>query len=423
MRDQAAVPDRLPLLDAFMAERAPTDEPLRDVTAVLVQHQTGSIVPMLKALAVMGLDLNRAFFVDIPYSTHSAVVEVVRRLGVPDRNLAGGHYRLDDSLSGYQLGRVAELLRRLRQRVPPEQRVLVLDDGAYVLEAMSLVGPPSRRLAVVEQTVFGMRKLREDERVGACRESVPVINVAESRPKKVLEADFLGTAIAGALARPASPVLERLRAGRTLLLGYGAIGSAVARSLCEHVAVPRSSVSVGDPSADARRRASRDGFALWSRGSHERNFDVVIGCSGRASFLPEDVRFVEDGAYLASASSGTVELSRDAIFTLANGTAQPAIFVHGNEPLGQRGLHSDVRVHVFDRDVVILNGGFPVDFDGTINGAAGDAIQLTRTLMVGGALQALTARPGSVHELEDSFVEWVERRFRELAPRAKLARE
>lgn len=49
-----------------MAELAPTDEPLRDVTAVLVQHQTGSIVPMLKALAVMGLDLNRAFSVDIP---------------------------------------------------------------------------------------------------------------------------------------------------------------------------------------------------------------------------------------------------------------------------------------------------------------------------------------------------------------------
>jgi hypothetical protein len=128
--DQAAVPDRLPLLDAFMTELAPTDEPLRDVTAVLVQHQTGSIVPMLKALAVMGLDLNRAFLVDIPYSRHRAVVEAVCRLGVPDGNLAGGHYRLDDSPQRYQLGRVAELLRRLRQRVPPEQRVLVLDDGA-----------------------------------------------------------------------------------------------------------------------------------------------------------------------------------------------------------------------------------------------------------------------------------------------------
>jgi S-adenosylhomocysteine hydrolase len=113
-----------------------------------------------------------------------------------------------------------------------------------VLEALSLVGSPSRRLGVVEQTVFGMRKFREDERVTACRESVPVINVAESRPKKELEADFLGTAIAGALARPSSPVLERLRGGRTLLLGYGAIGFAVARSLCAHVAVPRSSVSV-----------------------------------------------------------------------------------------------------------------------------------------------------------------------------------
>jgi hypothetical protein len=83
----------------------------------------------------------------------------------------------------------------------------------------------------------------------------------------------------------------------------------------------------------------------------------VIGCSGRASFLHEDVRFVEDGAYLASASSGPVELSRDAIFALANGTAQPAVFVYGNKPLGQRGVHSDVRVHLFDRDVVISTAG------------------------------------------------------------------
>jgi hypothetical protein len=60
-------------------------------------------------------------------------------------------------------------------------------------------------------------------------------------------------------------------------------------------------------------------------------------------------------------------------------------FIHGNKPLGQRGLHSDVRVHLFDRDVVILNGG-------------------------------------SVHELEDSIVEWIERLFRDRGPQAKLGR-
>jgi len=408
----AGVPDRLPLLDAFLAERAPAGAPLRDTTAVLVQHHTGSIVPMLRTLAALGLDLNRTFLVDIPYSTHSAVVEAVRRLGVPDGNIAGGRYRLDDALRRHQLRRVTDLLGRLR----PGRRVLVLDDGAYVLEALSLSGRLSGRLAVVEQTVFGMRKVREEARIVACRASVPLVNVAESRPKKVLESGFLGTAIAGALARPGSAVLERLRAGRTLLLGYGAIGAAVARSLCEHVGVPRAGVSIGDPSPEARRRATRDGFALWSREPSERRFDVVIGCSGRESFKPEDVRFVEDGAHLASASSGTVELSRDAIFALAEASEQPDVFIHGSEPLGERALHGDIRVHLFDRDVVILNGGFPVDFDGSVNGAAGDAIQLTRTLMVGAALQALSASAGSVLDLEEGFVEWVEARFPKLVP-------
>jgi hypothetical protein len=47
------IPNRLPMLDALVAERA-DDAPLCGVTAVIIQHQLGSIVPMVQALFALG---------------------------------------------------------------------------------------------------------------------------------------------------------------------------------------------------------------------------------------------------------------------------------------------------------------------------------------------------------------------------------
>ncbi len=405
------IPERLPLLDLLLAERPVGDRPLEDVTAILVQHHRGSLVPKLRTLFRLGLDPRHTFLVDIPYSTNPAVIAAVRALGVPADNLAKHEYRLDQPFAPCQLRRVSQLLDVVRQGAT-DGRVLVLDDGAYVLDAMSRTAGLPGRLSVVEQTVFGMRKVRERPEISAYGASVPVLNVAESRPKKILEAAFLGPAIARALASAESLVLERLHNGRTLLLGYGAIGRAVALALCTEVGVAPDSLFVGDPSRAARAQATRDGLPIWRR-RQEQLFDVVIGCSGRGSFRPEDVRFVVNGAFLASGSSGTIEFSREAILDLCAEPADERCFIHGDQPLADRMLHDAIEIRLFDRDVVLLNGGYPIDFDGSVNGTVGGFIQLTETLMVGGALQALSARPG-VLTLDNDFVEWIERRFREI---------
>jgi S-adenosylhomocysteine hydrolase len=402
MTRSAGIPLRLPLLDALVAERVGDRQPLRGTAAILVQHQTATIVAMVQTLLRLGLDPERCHIIDIPYSAHPAVRAALNRLGVPTANFAPSDFRMGVPLASYQLRRATEAYSRVRRTLPGGDRLLLIDDGGYLMQAASSDRAPQGRIAVVEQTVFGIRKVREHEAVAALAELVPIVNVAESHPKKTLEATFLGEAICQALARCSAQPVERMRQGATLLLGYGAIGSAVARALCADHAIPAAGIWVHDPDEDALGRAHADGFQTWSRDAGvEHQFDVVIGCSGRAAFRPEDGRFVVDGAILASGSSGAIEFGTEELLSSV-------------EDLAARDVHEALTVDLLGREVVVLNGGFPVDFDGTLEPVPARLIQLTRALMVGGALQAMSSACPGVKPLNRDFSRWVERRFLEM---------
>ena len=90
------------------------------------------------------------------------------------------------------------------------------------------------------------------------------------------------------------------------------------------------------------RKAATAGFAPWIRGDRSFRFRLVIGCSGRASFRIGDYVLLEDGAYLASATSGTVELSREDFIELAEANPHDDIWIV-RDGLDETALHSDLR--------------------------------------------------------------------------------
>jgi hypothetical protein len=59
------------------------------------------------------------------------------------------------------------------------------------------------------------------------------------------------------------------------------------------------------------------------------------------------------------------------------------------DTLGTRSIHDPIDIQLVDRTVRLLNGGFPVNFDGRVNSVAPSSIQVTRPLMLGAAMQAL----------------------------------
>jgi len=415
-----SIPDRMPVLERWL-ERAAQERPLAGVTALLMQHQLGNQVPQTRALIELGVAPRDLYWIDIPYTSNAAVREALRGLGIPAENLFVSDFRLLDDYAPHQRLRVQGFLRDLFQH--PPTCLLVLDDGSYLLEALSCLRRRLPRVAIVEQTTRGLIKIEDSAALESCAGEFPIVNVARSRPKMTLEPPFIGIAVCDALRRKLGAALKAGPADRCLVLGYGAIGEQVAAFLNSTLGFARDHVHVCDPDAARARTAAAAGYATWARGDHGFRFKVVIGCSGRASFKLGDHVLLEDGAFLASATSGTVELSREQFIELADASPFDDIWID-RDGLDETNLHSDVRFHFIDRDVTFVNGGFPANFDGRVNCVPAHYIQPTPTMMCAAAVQAVCATSRGLIDLDPGFCRWLAMEFRrELADEAHLVAE
>jgi hypothetical protein len=373
------------------------------------------MVPAVRTLFELGLDPARTHFIDIPYTANATVREALEALGIPARNFAPSTYTLEVPYAPYQRRRVQDVIGRLRSELAADDPLLVLDDGAYFLEAIACYADPLGDMRLVEQTTRGLIKLELDAALEDYVRSVPLVDVARSRPKGRLEGPWIGESVCRALR---AGLAERpLGAGDcSLILGYGTIGRAVAVTLERDLGVPASRIYIRDPERGADARARDDGHPLWEpRGPERLRFKLVVGCSGRSSFAVGDRVFLEDGAMLASASSGSAELSREQFVELADTHEDDDIHVLDRATLGTRSIHDPIDIQLVDRTVRLLNGGFPVNFDGRVNCVPPGNIQVTRALMLGAAMQAVTTSERGVIALDPGLCRWVERTYAQLA--------
>jgi hypothetical protein len=329
------IPRTFPILDRWLERHAQT-RPLRGVTALFIQHQLGNHVPQAKALIELGLDPTRLFWIDIPYTATPTVRLALRSLGIPDGNLLSKPFHLLDKYGPFQRIRVQAFLRSLFQ--DPPELLLVLDDGSYMLEALTCFREPPMRIVIVEQTTRGLIKIEESAALAACARRYPIINVARSIPKTTLEPPFIGVAVCDALRQRLGTALNVVAADHCLILGYGVIGRQVAAFANEILGFPRGRIHVFDTDPARVAKALSDGFICWRRTDRTVLFRLVIGCSGRSSFVVGDHALLEDGAFLASATSGTVELSREDFIELAEASPYDDIEIH-RDGLDEFGVH------------------------------------------------------------------------------------
>ena len=105
--------DDMCLVKDFVA-RHQDAEPLRGINTLFIQHQLGNQVPMAEALIALGLDPQRIFWLDIPYTASSRVqYELCERLGIPAGQLWVNRYRVLEAYRPYQRRRVQELVREM----------------------------------------------------------------------------------------------------------------------------------------------------------------------------------------------------------------------------------------------------------------------------------------------------------------------
>jgi S-adenosylhomocysteine hydrolase len=407
------IPRRMPVLDRWL-ERFGQDRPLAGVTVLNIQHQLGNHVPQTQALLHLGVAPQDVLWIDIPYTSTPAVREALFAFGIPPENFVVSDFHLLGKYAPYQRTRVQRVLRELL--TDPPERLLVLDDGSYMLEALATTRGRPPFLSIVEQTTRGLIKIEDSAVLERCAREIRIVNVARSKPKTTLEPPFIGLAVTDALRRRFGTTLDPSGTERCLVLGYGAVGRQVAAFL---QGFRPNAVFVHDPVKERMKEAVNDGFRTWGREPDIR-FKLVIGCSGRASFGVGDYVFLEDGAFLASATSGTVELSREDFIELADASPDDDIFIE-RDGLDESLVHSDLRFHFVDRGATFVNGGFPINFDGRVNCIPAHYIQPTPTMMCAAAVQAMSSATPGLIDLDPDFCRWVDDDFRaELGEEASL---
>jgi hypothetical protein len=369
-------------------------------------------VPQLAALLTLGLDPRQVHWLDIPYTSHEEVrIHARDVLGVPDRNLARHRYRVLAPYAPYQLSRAIDAVLEIARE--GNGTLLVLDDGAYAIEALAGLGPHRwpRRIVIVEQTTRGLIKLRNNASMRRVAGLLPVVNVAGSPPKRLLEPPFIAMAICSALKPRLDQLFAQGRRSHCLVLGYGAIGEQVAHWVRKSFGLEYAQVHVYDPDPAKQDKARERKYAFWDRANLVPQFRLVIGCSGEASFSMGDSVYLEDGALLVSASSGSEELSRQSFIELADVSDLDDVQV-ARGGLDEGNIHADLRIRLVDRQVTFANAGFPVNFDGRLATIPTEFMQPTATMMVAAAVQAIETEKPGLHDLDPSFCVWIDQRFR-----------
>jgi S-adenosylhomocysteine hydrolase len=407
----------LPLMERFLASMDGR-RPLEGSRLLLIQHQLSNQVAMVDALIRLGVDPNDIHWLDIPYTSTRIVREhVVSQLDLDENKLrVCDDYRVLKPYANYQYKRAVKIVMELAES--SEMPLLVLDDGAYVLKALSALYPDRwpQPMGLIEQTTRGIIKIEKSAAMRAASYKLPLVDVAQSVPKRSLEPPFIAMAVCASLERAIRPLLKGRTLGSALVLGYGAIGEQVATYLTAQFGIDKKNAFVHDPDDDCANLAVRRGFKPWNPADLSQCFDLVIGCSGRASFALGDRVFLNDGALLASASSGTVELSRKEFVELADASDLDDIEIL-RDSLDERNLHANVDIRLVDRTVTFVNAGFPVNFDGGINTIPARYIQQTPVMMAAATVQlaeALRGRQTGRLELGKKHCSWVESNFRDL---------
>jgi hypothetical protein len=293
-----------------------------------------------------------------PYSTSETIVQRLGKLGVrvhhPTRNIELGRFG-----ETFQSD-VRNMWRIVCAQLGAENRgIIILDDGGRCLAVTPPCIGSNTTVVGVEQTTSGLRQL-------ASARSIPVVQVASSAAKRLIEPKMVAEA-----------VLTKIRAllplGRTVdcgVVGLGNIGRAIATEL--RARSHRVFVFDQKPIASAPEYEVANSLQeVFDRSQY------LFGCTG-SDFL-EGANWLGDLAgdrVLVSCSSEDIEFAS-------------LLRSAGAAPLGSRDQpFAPIVLRSSRGSFTVLRAGFPVNFDGSVESVPANDIQVTRGLLLAGVAQA-----------------------------------
>ncbi len=370
---QQAIP-QLEVLDKMVTlAKQQKEMPNLDKTVFIgVQHLLETTGTLFQSLMQLGAKPEHMFFAGKCYSTSPLVAKTLNDMGM---NIIEGSapLRPGDYRRIYKED-IKKLWASFQKQIVNKkdiERVIILDDGGHCIEEMPKFVPFNYLSASIEQTRGGLYSSGLDNLV------LPLIEVATSAVKRHIESPLIAEAILNRVKK-ILPELALNKQAVCGVVGNGAIGRAIA----EYLLSLGLNVMIYDENPNAYKGMTDKKFyktptleKLLANASH------VFGCTGKDITKGIDIfGLVENDITFISCTSEDKEF-----LSLLKRIAKEGKRIY----FGQM---SDITC-LSDREtkITILKAGFPINFDGTLCSVPSQDIEITRALLLGACIQAVTS--------------------------------
>ncbi len=367
---------------------------LSSFVLVAIQHLLGSSVPVFSWLNQLGLPYERMHIIGKVYSAHRGVVSWLRQAGAKVHN-ASLDYKGKNSLGNRDYGTelreaIAEVIKAalveldcLAKSYSPNMKLLVIDDGGTAIDILQEeFDEYSSKIVAVEQTRRGAHVIRG---FGQGLPHFPIVNIAESNAKLEKESPLIGNSVVKEIINRFEFVHDTKvthNFPNVLVVGFGSVGKAVANSLRKW----RSSIMVYDDDEQKRNQAIAEGFECIELASGLSKSQLIVGCTGFDWLQQYLMMYLQPGFVLASSTTSDIEFRQCKLNIDKRQLSHPGLIIDRDSSF--QTVHSDYIIETPKSSGWIFNGGFPVNFDGSLDPIAPNEIQLTRSLILAGAIQA-----------------------------------
>lgn len=362
--------NKLPVLDALVkkAFSQTNSLPLKNTAILYIHHPLQTSKTLIESLIELGASPKRIFVLGKSYSESKAVVTSIKALGV--------FYQANSPQLG--LGRFQHSFIRdinlLWSNVLADisgdsniKNILIMDHGGHALAFTPAVILENYKIVGIEKTTAGL--------INPAHNGLPfpLIEVASSAAKRILESSLIATAVVDKLFSQLPCISgKNLSCG---VVGYGAIGKAITEKLLSlgH----KVAVYDGDPNQLKK--------LINAVPTNDLSFlisfsDYIFGCTGRnISKSIDNFKLCPRDKTLISCSSEDKEF-----LSLLQSINHNQKWKKGMNPLEDIHFQNSMGAKIS-----IIRGGFPVNFDHSGESVPANDIQLTRGLVLGGVLQAI----------------------------------
>lgn len=337
-----------------------------NIAFIGAQHKLETTASLLEAIIKLGANPKNMFFTGKCYSTCPSVEATIKNLGIhvlddPKPLYPGGY----SEACTKTIKKMWKSLNEHLKKTPNIEKIIILDDGGRVVEELKFVTIISYQIIVIEQTKGGLYSK------GLIDHGMfPMISVAQSAAKKIIEAPLIATAILIKLKE----VIDNLEIKQSIsgVVGNGSVGKMVANYLADigH------EVKVYDQIFTTRNHKN-----IHMVNNIEEIFNqcsFIFGCTGRDITENLDLETIVNDQIWISGSSEDREFRS---FILSN-------YRDKKERLNINPMNDLLFELPSGKKVTIKQGGFPFNFDKKPWNVPAKDIEVTQCCLLGAVMQA-----------------------------------